>query len=64
MNSKPTLLRPNIDYVPADQTDITKTWNKHGWVAPTKAKKVVAEHERLHRIITLGQYIERIKAKP
>lgn len=58
MNSKPPMLRDNINYIPAEDTDIRKTWAKHGWVAPTKAVKVVAEHESIH---TLVQYIESIK---
>jgi len=63
MNSKPSLLRPSNNYIPADQTDITKTWAKHGWVAPSKAKEVVAEHEWLHRILTLRQYIDHLEGK-
>jgi len=50
------------DYISSEDTDIVRTFKQHGWVPPSEAKKVVAEHERI-RTLVLAQYIERKRIK-
>jgi hypothetical protein len=58
MNSDDRPEPPN--YIPAERTDIVRTFKKHGWIPPSEAKKIVEEHERIR---TLAQYIERKRIK-
>lgn len=30
---------PNFVWVPSAQTDVTRTWRKHGWVPPSEQKE-------------------------
>lgn len=32
------IANPNFNYIPANKTDVTQTWRKAGWVAPSKIK--------------------------
>jgi hypothetical protein len=34
-----TLLDPEFKYNPAAQTDVQRTWRKHGWTPPSETKQ-------------------------